>query len=160
MADLQRLQEALINADKAGDTAAASALAEQIRAAQGSEGDNWGGRIATQLTKGVTGLLGTPRMAADLAQSGLNYVADQAGVKIPQGIVGAAIPGGMAPTAEQMNKSVFGGLGVEEVNAKTDAGKILDTAIQSVPGGFALGGAGGMFPAFVGGAGCPAERHC
>jgi hypothetical protein len=155
MADLQRLEEALVNADKAGDTAAATALAQEIRTAREGEngGDNWGGRIATQLTKGATAFLGTPRMATDLMQSGANYLADQVGVTMPQGVFKGTLPLGTLPTADEMNKGIFGSLGVEEVNAKTDEGKILDTAIQAVPGGIALGGVGGMLPAFVGGAG-------
>jgi hypothetical protein len=127
--------------------------------AQSDEG-SFGGRVATQLTKGVTGLLGAPRAMADLAQAGGNYLAEQVGMKqpFPEGMspFHMALPGAGAPTADSMNKAVFGALGVEEVNAKTPAGKILDVGMQAIPGGFVLGGASGLVPAITGGLGSEA----
>lgn len=118
---------------------------------------SFGERVVTQLTKGVTGLMGTPRALADAGTAGVQYLGDQLGVKVPQFPEGAsplnaAIPGGMAPRADQMNRVAFDA-GIPNVNATTPAGKVLDVGIQAIPGGLALGGASGLLPAFSGGIG-------
>lgn len=127
-------------------------------------GVNWAG---TQLTKGATALLGTPKAAGDLVGQGALW----AGNKIGMPGVGrkvaetAAMMTRGAPSADSMNRYVFGSLGVPEVNAgdspaftltnplgfegKVNVGKMLDVGAQALPGALALGG--GALPAFLGG---------
>lgn len=115
--------------------------------------------IGTGLTKGITGLAGLPRAAGDIQQRGAEMVGEQLGFPEAGKAVGQVakrlVPGfGMTPSTEEMNKAVFTGAGVPEVNAadnpaltltkpfgldaKVNLGSALDAGIQGIPGMMAL----------------------
>jgi len=82
MADLERLERALINADAAGDTEAARALAQAIRAqrVQSSKSETQNNDLASQLglfvRSGLKGAMAIPAMGADAVGGVLNTVQD------------------------------------------------------------------------------------
>lgn len=129
-------------------------------------GVNW---LGTQLTKGVTGVLGAPAAIADAGKRAIEWGGEKIGApetgKIAgQGFHNTMTFGGLAPTTEGLNRTVFGKIGVPEVNAgdnpaltlnnplgldgKVNIGRILDAGPQAIPA-VALGGA--TFPSILGG---------
>ena len=75
MADLKRLEDALRQADAAGDTASATALANEIRRLrQPSLAQDVGMSAASGLEKGVVGLAGAPGDNANLMERGLSWL--------------------------------------------------------------------------------------
>lgn len=122
-------------------------------------GVNW---LGTQLTKGATGVLGAPDMLGNLGQRGAQYLGDAAGAPEMGRNVGAAFKnmvtfGGVTPSTEGLNRTVFKSMGVPEVNAADNpnlmlknpmglgrdinAGAILDAGVQAIPGMMMLPGA-------------------
>ncbi len=179
--DLTRLEQAFMNAHKAGDTQAAQVLANEIRAqrakAQGgnaqpaSDGDGIMGdvnavvnRLGTQFTKGITGLVGLPSLAADGLQavgdwSTRQIIGDDNFARVQEKRTAREAQGkptlsslyrDALPSAQGMNNAIFNGLGVPEVNGQTPAGKILDVGLQAIPGGLAAGQRA-VLPALTGG---------
>jgi hypothetical protein len=129
-------------------------------------GVNW---LGTQLTKGVTGVLGAPAAVGEMVRQGSEYLGKKAGVpefgrNFGAGMKNSLTMYGLAPTTEGLNRTIFGSLGVPEVNAgdnpaltltnplgldsKINVGHILDAGPQALPG-IALGGA--ALPSMVGG---------
>jgi hypothetical protein len=119
-------------------------------------GVNW---LGTQFTKGITGVAGAPRMAADLQQRGAEWAGEKLGFPETGKTVGqvlrGTVPGaGLGPSTEEMNKGIFTDLGVPEVNAadnpaltltnplglngKVNLGSALDAGAQAVPSMMAL----------------------
>jgi hypothetical protein len=137
----------------AGEKPSRTAEALKSAAEAVNTGINWAG---TQFTKGLTGLAGLPRTAADLNQRSAEWLGEKAGLPATGRAIGQAArfvtPGsGMTPSADDFNRAIFKGLGVPEVNAgdvpalkidgafgKVNAGKILDAGMQAVPGMLAL----------------------
>lgn len=130
-------------------------------------GVNW---LGTQVTKGVTGVLGAPAALGEAGKYGATWAGEKLGAPETGAQVGDAFKrqmtfGGIMPSTERMNKAVFGGLGVPEVNAgdnpaftltnpyginaKVNLGKMADSAVQALPS-MALGGA--ALPSMIGGA--------
>lgn len=119
-------------------------------------GINW---LGTQFTKGVTGALGAPsdlsRLGTETMRAGISKVLGPGpghNEPIPQ-----ALPGGA-----DLNKAVFQGLGVPEVNAgdnpeltvkmpllggrEVNVGKFLDVIPQAAAGGALMGGIKAVIP--------------
>ncbi len=168
--DLTKLPDAMLVSMK--DSLAGSAKPEKGVMEKGAEavntGVNWAG---TQLTKGVTGVLGAPAAAGEMIRQGSEWAGNKLGVpefgkNFGAGMKNSLTMYGLAPTTEGLNKTIFGTLGVPEVNAgdnpaltlnkplgidgSVNLGKIADSAVQAVPGAMALGG--GVLPSMVGGA--------
>jgi len=122
-------------------------------------GVNW---LGTQLTKGATGVLGAPAALGELGKQGAAYLGEKVGApEIGRNIGGAFKQqmtfGGLAPTTEGMNRTVFKDMGVPEVNAADNpnlmlknplglgwdinAGALLDAGAQAIPGMMMLPGA-------------------
>lgn len=163
--DLTKLPDAMLMSLKASQGAPArGALEKGVEAV--NTGVNWAG---TQITKGVTGLLGIPDVLGGAAQ----YAGEKAGEKLGfpemgkkggEALKQALTLFGTAPTTGGMNKAVFQDLGVPEVNAgnnpaltldkpfgldaKVNVGKILDAAPQALPS-MLFGGA--AIPSMIGG---------
>jgi len=75
---------------------------------------NVGNWFGTQMTKGVTSVLGAPAAAGDLAQRGSEWAGEKAGFPTVGKNVGASAKNlltmfGLAPTTEGLNNTVFGG---------------------------------------------------
>lgn len=119
-------------------------------------GVNWAG---TQLTKGVTGLLGIPSVLGGLGAQAAEYAGRKLGVpeggKVAGQVFRNAITfGGLMQPADVYNQTVFGSLGVPEVNAgdvkaltlhnplgmggDVNVGRMLDAGVQAIPGMMAL----------------------
>lgn len=122
-------------------------------------GVNWAG---TQLIKGVNALLGMPTDVQNLIDSGVSAVEKHVlGIEPPKAPVGHIMPG-----SADLNKTVFGSLGVPEVNAAdnpaltlhnplgiqgdVNVGSMLDAGAQAIPSAL-TGGAATAIPAFTGG---------
>src|SRR6478609_10297284 len=82
-------------------------------------GVNW---LGTQLTKGVTGVLGAPSAVGDVGQRGAAYLGEKLGApefgrNAGAGFKNAMTFGGLMPTTEGLNRTIFKDAGVPEVNA-------------------------------------------
>lgn len=128
--------------------------------------------IGTGLTKGVTQALGTPDLVGELGKRGAEWIGAKVGAPETGKNIGGAFKanmtlGGLMPTTEGLNKSIFNGLGVPEVNAgdnpaltlhkplglpgDVNLGKMLDMGLQAIPSALA-GGPSAAIPGFIGGA--------
>lgn len=138
--------------EKAADTA--SSIGKTI-----NSGVNWAG---TQFTKGANALLGMPTDVQNLIDSGISKLERNVlGIEPPKAPVGHIMPG-----SADLNKTVFGTLGVPEVNAANNPaltlhnplglggdvniGSMLDAGAQAIPSAL-TGGAATAIPAFTGG---------
>jgi hypothetical protein len=122
-------------------------------------GVNW---LGTQLTKGVTGVLGAPSALGELGRQAAGYLGEKVGVPEAGRAAGAVFKnmmtfGGVTPTTEGLNRAVFKEAGVPEVNAADNpnlmlknplglgrdinAGAVLDAGVQAIPGMMMLPGA-------------------
>lgn len=130
-------------------------------------GANW---LGTQITKGVTGVLGAPAAVGEMGRRGAEYLGEKLGApefgkNVGGGFKNSMTFNGLAPTTEGLNRTIFGSLGVPEVNAgdnpaltlnqpfgldaKVNVGKMIDAGAQALPA-VALGGA--AIPSMIGGA--------
>jgi hypothetical protein len=112
------------------------------------KGVNWAG---TRLTKGANGILGMPTNIQELGNSAAKIALEK---MVGPGHATTPMPSAM-PDSADLNRYVFGSLGVPEVNSppmpvqvpgtdKTlDVGKIIDTGAEMIPGAVA-GPAGAM----------------
>jgi hypothetical protein len=125
---------------------------------------NW---ARTQFTKAATSVMGAPRAIADTNEAVATWAGDKLGFPETGRTVGKALRwvnpnpvlANVGPTsAADFNQTVFGTLGVPEVNAGdnpaltvggVNLGKMADVGMQAVP--FAAAGAGGILPNFLGG---------
>lgn len=122
-------------------------------------GVNW---LGTQLTKGTTGVLGAPSALGELGRQGAGYLGEKVGVPEAGRAAGAVFKnmmtfGGVTPTTEGLNRTIFKEAGVPEVNAADNpnlmlknplglgrdinAGAVLDAGVQAIPGMMMLPGA-------------------
>lgn len=127
-------------------------------------GVNWAG---TQLTKGVNTLLGLPADVQALGNAGAKMALEKV---LGPGQAAQPMVNAM-PGSADLNKSVFQGLGVPEVNAadnpaltlnkpfgldaKVNVGSMLDAGAQAIPS-MLSGGFTTAIPGFVGGVGSDA----
>lgn len=127
--------------------------------------------IGTGLTKGVTGALGMPDTLGEIGKRGAEYVGEKLGAPETGKSIGGAFKnqmtfGGLMPTTEGLNRTIFKEAGVPEVNAgdnpaltltnplgipgKANVGSMLDMGVQAIPSMLG-GGASAVIPAFTGG---------
>lgn len=124
--------------------------------------------IGTGLTKGVTSALGMPDTLGEMGKRGAAWVGEKVGAPEAGAQIGDAFKrqmtmGGLMPSAETMNKGVFGQIGVPEVNAgdnpaltihpggsNINLGKMIDSGIQAIPSVLG-GGLPAAIPGFIGG---------
>jgi len=146
MADIEAMKRALVNAHKAGDTAAATTLAKAIKAAQGgasqqNPGVNVAGDVAKSsasgIARGAMDLIGLPGTIGDTLNYGFNKALDY------------VLPG--EDVAGKMPKSPFSGSsirgaasdltgGATEYQPKTTLGKYAGTVSEFLPSAAAFGG--------------------
>lgn len=135
-----------------------------------NQGINWAG---TQFTKAGTAVMGAPRSIADTNAAIAAWTGEKLGAPETGRAVGKAlrwvnpnpVAANFGPNTEQLNRVIFGSLGVPEVNAgdnpaltltnpfgfegKVNVGKMLDAGAQAIPA--AALGAGGVLPNVLGG---------
>jgi hypothetical protein len=145
MADVERMKRALVNAHKAGDTAAAKTLARAIKASQGGTPQQAAPSVAADVAKsvpsalarGTMDLVGLPGTIGDTLQYGFEKAMDY------------VLPG--PDVADKMKPSPFSGSsirgaasdltgGATEYQPQTTAGKYAGTISEFLPGAAAFGG--------------------
>ena len=158
MNDLERLETALINADAAGDTEAASVLAGEVRRARESA---WQGTPVPErkepsiadyatdaaksfalsgLPKGVTGLMGLPGDVQGLVDKGVDYLGGKVGLPPPPQDPSRQPRGGIMPNTQQVRQGVQSVTG-DFYRPQFRPGRYAESVGEMIPG--AVMGPGG-----------------
>lgn len=167
--DLTKLPDATLLDIKATLSAGEKGTAAKVADAVNT-GINWAG---TQFTKAGTAVMGAPRAIADTNEAIATWAGEKVGAPETGRAVGKVlryvnpnpVAANLGPSTTQLNQTVFGTLGVPEVNAgdnpaltlkppildggEVNVGKMLDVGAQAVPAA-AMGG-GGLLSNFLGG---------
>lgn len=162
--DLTKLPDAMLMSLKESQSPKAEAGMVDKALDKVNTGVNWAG---TQLTKGVNTLLGLPADVQSLGNAGTKMALES---MLGPGKATQPMTNAM-PGSADLNKSVFQGLGVPEVNAadnpaltlnkpfgldaKVNLGSMLDAGAQAIPS-MLSGGLTTAIPGFVGGVGSDA----
>lgn len=149
MADLQQLERALINADKAGDTQAAKILAREIRKQRNiqpktSTGVDMARSLGTGVRDAIEGMAGSPADLRDIGSNVAQWGARKLGASDTTAAnIGTAArllsPFAFAPTSSQIRKETTGVIG-PGYEPQTTAGEYSRTVGQFAPAAFTPGG--------------------